>query len=83
MTTPSENNDTAAAKISSGLDRIAGRPVRRSHSNRWLTGVCGGLGEAFNVDPNIVRLITAIGTVILTPVFLVLYIGLAIVLPKS
>lgn len=29
----------------------------RSRSNRKIAGVCGGLGEYFNVDPTIVRLL--------------------------
>ncbi|MDL2254426.1 PspC domain-containing protein [Ruminococcaceae bacterium OttesenSCG-928-I18] len=29
----------------------------RSRSNRWLTGVCGGVAEYFNMDPTVVRVI--------------------------
>ena len=29
----------------------------KSSKNRILTGVCGGIGEYFNIDPTIVRLI--------------------------
>lgn len=29
----------------------------KSDSNRILFGVCGGIGEYFNVDPTIIRLI--------------------------
>ena len=25
--------------------------LRRSRSNRWLAGVCGGLGEFFGINP--------------------------------
>ena len=41
----------------------------RSAKNRVLGGVCGGIGEYFNVDPTIVRLLwilfglTAVGVV--------------------
>ena len=31
-------------------------------NNRMLAGVCGGMGEYFNVDPTIVRIIVAIAT---------------------
>jgi len=31
----------------------------RSQANRLLGGVCGGIGEYFNVDPNIIRIIWA------------------------
>ena len=36
----------------------------RSESDRMLAGVCGGLGEYFNIDPTLVRLIFA-GTFLL------------------
>ncbi|MFP3155248.1 PspC domain-containing protein [Lachnospiraceae bacterium ZAX-1] len=29
----------------------------KSRNNRVLCGVCGGLGEYFNVDPTIIRLL--------------------------
>ncbi len=32
------------------------RKLYRSRSNRMICGVCGGLGEYFNVDATIVRL---------------------------
>lgn len=35
----------------------------RSTSNRMLGGVCGGLGEYFNIDPTIVRLLFVLAAV--------------------
>ena len=35
-----------------------GTRLLRSRKNRMLTGVCGGIGEYFNVDPTVIRLIT-------------------------
>lgn len=32
----------------------------RSTTNRKISGVCGGLGEYFNIDPTIVRVIFVI-----------------------
>ena len=32
------------------------RQLCKSETNRKLCGVCGGLGEYFNVDPTIIRL---------------------------
>ena len=29
--------------------------LRRSLADRWIGGVCGGLGEYFDVDPTVVR----------------------------
>ncbi len=31
--------------------------LKRSKSNRVFSGVCGGLGEYFNIDPTIVRIV--------------------------
>ncbi len=33
----------------------------RSRTDRWIAGVCGGIGEYLNVDPNVVRLIWIVG----------------------
>lgn len=33
------------------------KKLYRSSTNKKLAGVCGGLGEYFNVDPTIVRII--------------------------
>ena len=30
--------------------RIQGQPLRRSHSDRMIAGVCGGLGEFFGLS---------------------------------
>lgn len=70
-------------KISSTIDRTVGKPVRRSHSNRWLGGVCGGLAETFGADPMVLRIIAAVLLVVATPVTLLVYLGLYLVLPKA
>jgi len=36
----------------------------RSKKNRVVAGVCGGIGEYFDVDPNLVRLAFVILTII-------------------
>ena len=36
------------------------RRLRRSKTNKVIAGVCGGLGEYFNIDPVIVRIILLI-----------------------
>ena len=33
------------------------KKLYRSRNNKMLTGVCAGVGEYFNIDPTIVRLI--------------------------
>lgn len=52
----------------------------KSSTNRILFGVCGGIGEYFNVDPTIIRLLLVLlgctGTGILA------YIVAAIIIPE-
>ena len=33
------------------------RKLYRSRKNNMISGVCGGVGEYFNIDPNIVRIL--------------------------
>ena len=35
---------------------FSGKTLRRSRDHRMISGVCGGLGEYFNVDPTLIRL---------------------------
>ena len=70
-------------KVSASIDRMAGRPVRRSHSNKWVAGVCGGIGEYFNIDANLIRLIWVVVTLCSLGVGLVLYIVASLILPKK
>lgn len=35
--------------------RVSTRRLRRSVSDRWLAGVCGGLADYFDLDPTVVR----------------------------
>ena len=34
--------------------------IYRSRSNRILAGVCGGIGEYFNIDPVIIRILAIV-----------------------
>jgi len=36
------------------------KQLRRSRSDRWLAGICGGLGEFFGLDPLWFRLLFVI-----------------------
>ncbi|MCL2110471.1 PspC domain-containing protein [Microgenomates group bacterium] len=58
------------------------KKLYRSNSNRMIAGVCGGIGEYFDIDPTIIRL----GWVLLTffgGSGLIAYIVCAIVIPKE
>lgn len=59
------------------------RKLYRSTTNKVIAGICGGLGEYFNVDPNVLRVIAAILFFITFSTCSVVYIILWIVLPKA
>jgi phage shock protein C len=52
----------------------------RSETNRVISGVCGGLGEYFDVDPVLVRVVTVILT-LATGVAIFAYIAAWIIVP--
>lgn len=52
----------------------------KSRTNRVLCGVCGGLGEYFDIDPTIIRLLfVLLGC---TTTGIIVYIIAAIVIPE-
>jgi len=57
------------------------KKLRRSKNDRMLAGVCGGVGEYFDVDPTLVRL-GAVGLTLFARLGIpVLYLVMAIVMP--
>jgi phage shock protein C len=54
----------------------------RSSKDRMLFGVCGGLGQYFNIDPVIVRVIFVI-TIFFGGLGIIAYIIMAIVVPNE
>ena len=56
--------------------------LARSRSDRLIAGVCGGIAERFGLDPTLVRLAFLLLTA-LSPSFLLLYLLLALVIPKA
>ena len=52
----------------------------RSDTDKMICGVCGGLGEYFDIDPTIVRLLWAI--FVCTGPGLFAYIAAAIIIPR-
>ena len=58
------------------------KELRKSKANKKIAGVCGGIGEYFNVDPTIIRL----GFVALTFMFgggLFAYVLASIIMPED
>ena len=53
-----------------------------SSSNRMISGVCGGIGEFFGIDPTVIRLIWAILTFCGLGSGILIYIIAAVVIPE-
>jgi phage shock protein PspC (stress-responsive transcriptional regulator) len=54
----------------------------RSRTDRWIAGVCGGLGDYFGVDANAVRLAFVV-LAFWQGIGLVLYLLMVIILPEE
>lgn len=57
--------------------------LRKSRSNKMLTGVCGGIGETFDIDPTLIRLVWAVLSICSVGTGLLLYIAAAIIIPED
>lgn len=57
------------------------KKLYRSKTNRFLCGVCGGLGEYMNIDPTIIRLILIL--IGFTGAGIVAYFIAAIIIPDE
>ena len=59
------------------------RKLYGSRSNRMAVGVCAGLANFFGIDPTVVRLLFAVGTLFGFGSFILIYIVLFIVVPEE
>jgi phage shock protein C len=60
------------------------KPLRRSRSNRMITGVCGGLAEWLGWDPTVVRVLyVALSLVSAAFPGLLAYLVLSFVIPDE
>ncbi|MBR3726519.1 MAG: PspC domain-containing protein [Prevotella sp.] len=61
-----------------------GKKLLRSRSDRWVAGICGGIGDYFDVDPALVRLVYMLLT-FFSAGFpgLMIYLVLWLVMPKD
>ena len=55
------------------------KQLYKSETNRKIGGVCGGIGEYFNVDPTLIRIIWAI--LACTGTGIIAYLACAIIMP--
>ena len=58
------------------------KELRKSDTNRVICGVCGGLGEYFQVDPTIVRLLLVAFT-LLGGSGIIAYLIAAVIMPEA
>ncbi len=68
-----------------GRDRVAAHSggmttLSRPRDDRWIAGVCSGLGRRFGIDPKAVRIAFVISCLLPGPQFLI-YILLWILMP--
>ena len=59
------------------------KKLLRSRTNKWIGGVCGGLGNFFGMDATIWRLIFLLGTLFGLGSFILVYIVMWCVVPKE
>jgi len=59
------------------------RKLYRTRSNRMIVGVCAGLADFFGIDPIIVRLVFALGTLFGFGSFILIYIVMFIFVPEE
>ncbi|WP_199620649.1 PspC domain-containing protein [Paenibacillus alkalitolerans] len=59
------------------------KTIYRSHRDKKLFGVCGGLAEAFGIDSTILRLVTVVATIFSSGAVIPVYIIAALVMPRD
>ncbi|MBQ3404265.1 MAG: PspC domain-containing protein [Oscillospiraceae bacterium] len=58
------------------------KKLKKSSRNKMIFGVCGGIAEYFEVDPTIVRIITAV-LIVAYGAGLLLYLIAALIMPSD
>ena len=62
---------------------VAPRRLTRSLDDRWIGGVCGGVAHYAGIDPNLVRLLVVLGTVLGFGSLLVVYLVAWLLMPEA
>ncbi len=60
-----------------------GKKLFRSNRDRMIAGVCGGLGEYFDIDPTIVRLLFVFGSFVTGSGLFWAYLIMMVVVPED
>lgn len=59
------------------------KKLTRSTDDKWIAGVCGGLARYTGVDANLIRLVTAVLTIVGVGTVLVLYVVAWFLMPRE
>lgn len=59
------------------------KKLYRSTTNRFFTGVCGGIGEYINLDPTIVRILAVLLSLGSLGTAVIIYIVMALIIPEG
>lgn len=59
------------------------KKLTRSTTDRTICGVCSGIARYFDLDPTIVRLVWAIGTLFSMGLGIIGYIAAAFIIPED
>lgn len=71
-------------ELKSGFQSLRQRfPLKRSRRNKMFMGVCGGIGQKFGIDANLVRLVWAALSIGSIGVGVVVYVFLGLALPEE
>lgn len=57
--------------------------LQRSRKNRVFSGVCGGIGEYFNIDPTMVRLIWVLVSLPSFGTAFIVYLACSLIIPED
>jgi phage shock protein C len=59
------------------------KKLKRSQTNRTLTGVCGGIAEYLNMDATVIRIIFVIATIVGFGSPVLIYLILMFIMPDK
>lgn len=65
------------------FDSNSPRQFTRSHDQKMLAGVCGGVAEYFGVDVNLVRLLTVVATLFTGGTAALVYLAAWMLMPEK
>ncbi len=70
-------------KMTKTRGSFKGKRLFKSKKNRMIAGVCGGIGEYFDVDPTLIRLLWALITLFSLGAGVIAYIIACIIIPEK